>query len=88
MREYTVQFERLSRFAYHMIDTPEKKNRKYHQGLSLPLQRMTLGHHNQNFKALVGMAIGHEDINGREQNRSGNRLPPRNSQGPRPPMKF
>ena len=63
VREYTVQFERLSRFAYHMIDTPEKKNRKYHQGLSLPLQCMTLGHHNQNFKALIGMAIGHEDIN-------------------------
>ena len=26
VREYIVQFERLSRFAYHMIDTSEKKN--------------------------------------------------------------
>ena len=44
VREYTVQFERLSRFAYHMIDTPENKNRKYHLGLSLQLQRSTFGH--------------------------------------------
>ena len=33
IREYMTQFEQLSRFAYHMIDTPEKKNEKYHQGL-------------------------------------------------------
>ena len=26
VREYTVQFERLSRFAYHIIDTFKKKN--------------------------------------------------------------
>ena len=67
VREYTIQFERLSRFAYHMIDTPEKKNRKYHLGLSLQLQRSTFGHLNQSFKALVGMAIGFEDINNQEQ---------------------
>ena len=30
VREYTTQFERLSYFAYHMIDTLEKKNEKYH----------------------------------------------------------
>ena len=37
VQEYTTQFERMSRFAYHMIDTPAKKNEQYHQGLSLTL---------------------------------------------------
>ena len=29
VQEYTVQFEQLSRFAPHVIDAPEKKNKKY-----------------------------------------------------------
>ena len=67
MREYTEQFKRLSHFAYHMIDTSEKKNRRYHSGLSLSLQRSTYGHINQSFKALIGMANGFEEINRRER---------------------
>ena len=83
VREYTVQFERLFRFAYHMVDTPEKKNQKYDLGLSLALQRSTFGHLNQSFKALVGMANGFEEINGREQRRFMNRPPQRFNQGQR-----
>ena len=66
VREYTVQFEQLSHFAYHMIDTLDKKNRRYHSGLSLTLQRSTYGHLNQSFNALVGMANRFEEISGRE----------------------
>ena len=46
VREYTTQFERLSRFAYNMISTPEAKIQQYHQGLTLQLQRLTMGHLN------------------------------------------
>ena len=66
VREYTVQFERLSRFASHMVDTPEKKNQRYHQGLNLRLQQLTLSYRNQNFKDLVGSAKELEDMNQRE----------------------
>ena len=59
--EYTTQFERLSQFAYYMIDTPEKKNRKYHQGLVSSLCRLTLVHLNQSFEVLVDFATGLED---------------------------
>ena len=30
VQEYTMQFERLSQFAYHMVDTPAKKNEQYY----------------------------------------------------------
>ena len=30
VQEYTLQFERLSRFAPHLVDTPQKKMKKYH----------------------------------------------------------
>ena len=31
VREYAIRFDWLSRFAYHLIDTLEKKNQKYHR---------------------------------------------------------
>ena len=38
VQEYTVQFERLSHFAPHLIDAPEKKNKKYVRGLTMSIQ--------------------------------------------------
>ena len=37
VREYMTKFERLSHFAHNLIDTIERKNQQYHQGLSWPL---------------------------------------------------
>lgn len=60
--EYTTQFERLSRFAPYMVDTPENKNEKYHQGLTLRIQKLTAVYLNQPFEALVELAMKIEDI--------------------------
>ena len=61
MQEYTTQFERLSRFAPHMVDTNEKKIRKYNQGLAPPIRRMTIGHLDKTFESLVDMATELEE---------------------------
>ena len=62
VREYSTQFERLSNFAYHMVDTPSKKNRKYQQGLSISLHKLTMSSINQSFEDLVGLVIKLEGI--------------------------
>ena len=80
VREYTTKFERLSRFAGNLIDTPEAKNQQYHQGLSWALQQLTLSHLNQPFEALVGLATSQENITKREQRQYGARAPQRNFQ--------
>ena len=61
-----TKFERLSHFVGNLIDTPEVKNQQYHQGLSWALQRLTLSHWNQPFKALVGLATSQKNITKRQ----------------------
>ena len=56
IREYVTQFERLSCFALHMVDTPQKKIKKFHRRLDTHLCHMTLGHLEQTFEALVKLA--------------------------------
>ena len=34
VREYTTQFDRLSRFAGHMVDLQQKRVKHFHQGLN------------------------------------------------------
>ena len=75
VREYMTKFERLSRFADNLIDTPEAKNQQYHQGLNWALQRLTLSNLNQPFEALVGLATSQENITKREQKQYGTRPP-------------
>ena len=54
--DYITKFERLSRFAYNLIDTSKVKNQQYHKGLILPFQRLNLSHLNHSFEALVGLS--------------------------------
>ena len=54
--EYVIQFERLSRFTLHMVDTPQKKIKKFHRRLDTHLRHITLGHLEQTFEALVRLA--------------------------------
>ena len=56
IREYVTQFDRLSHFVPHMVDTPQKKIKKFHHGLDTHLRHMTLGHLEQTFEALVRLA--------------------------------
>ena len=56
VREYVTQFDRLSRFAPHMVDTPQKKIKKFYRGLDTHLWHMTLGHLEQTFETLVRLA--------------------------------
>ena len=56
VREYVTRFERLSHFAPHMVETPQKKIKKFHCGLDTHLRHMTLGHLVQTFEALVRLA--------------------------------
>ena len=58
MREYTTKFERSSHFASHMVDTPRKKIKKYHEGLNSSLRHLTMAHLIDTFEALVILAIG------------------------------
>ena len=88
VQEYTTQFERLSRFAYHVVDTPAKKNEQYHQGLSLSLQRATVVYVSQPFEALVGLATQMENISRQEQRRFAARQQLRNQSGQRHPPRF
>ena len=88
VQEYTTQFERLSRFAYHMVDTPAKKNEQYHQGLSPTLQEKTTVYVSKPFEALVGLATQMENIGKEKMKRFTTRFPTRNVQGSRPPTNF
>ena len=55
-QEYVTRSERLSRFAPHMVDTPQKKIKKFHRRLDTHLRHMTLGYLEQTFEALVRLA--------------------------------
>ena len=83
-----MQFERLSQFAYHMVDTPTKKNEQYHQGLSLTLQEKTAVYVSKPFEALVGLATQMENIGKEKMKMFTTRFPARNVQGSRPPTNF
>ena len=61
MQEYTIQFERLSRFAPYMIDTSEKKVRRFHQGFIPSLRKVTLGHLNWPLEAVMELAASIKD---------------------------
>ena len=86
VREYTTQFERLSRFARHMVDTPQKKVKKFHRGLTPHLRHMTLAQLSQPFEALVRLAAGLEKdgCQARKQNFT-RPPPPRFNSGSRQP---
>ena len=76
VREYTTQFERLSRFAQHMIDTPQRKIKRFHQGLSSHLRHMMVGHLNQSFEETVRFATSLENDSSQAQGQRMNRPPP------------
>ena len=67
VREYTTKFERLSRLAYHMVDTPAKKNHKYLQGLNLSLRKLTVSSISQSFEDLVCLAMELEGLRNENQ---------------------
>ena len=56
VREYITQFERLSHFAHHMVDMPQKKLKRFHRGLGPHLRHMMIGHLNQSFDGMIGLA--------------------------------
>ena len=60
IREYTTQFERLSRFAGHMVDTQPKRVKRFHQGLNSHLRHMMVGHLGQTFESVVRFAVSLE----------------------------
>ena len=60
VREYITQFERFSHFAHHIVDTPQKKVKQFHRGLDPHLRHMMIGHLNQSFEGMVGLATSLE----------------------------
>ena len=60
--EYNKEFKRLSRFSLYIINTPEKKISRHHQGLKLCLSSLTMGYLDRPFEALVELATRLEDI--------------------------
>ena len=62
VRDYVMQFKRLSHFAHHIVDTPQKKVKQFHQGLGSHLRHMMVGHLNQSFKGIVRLASSLERI--------------------------
>ena len=67
VREYVTQFERLSHFAGHMVDTPQKKVKRFHQGLGPHLRHMMVGHLNQPFEGIVRLVTSLENDSQRTQ---------------------
>ena len=74
IREYVTQFERLSRFTCHLVDSPLKK-------VNLHLRYMTLGHLGQSFEALVRLVVGLEKDGCQEPKQATPRPPLRGHQG-------
>ena len=62
VQEYIMHFERLSQFAPHIVDTPEKKSEQYHKDVSLPLQKVTTVYVGQPFESFVGLTTQMENI--------------------------
>ncbi len=59
--EYQNKFEALSSFGSHLIDTPEKKTRKFVKGLIPPLGRLLVGDFNLSYADAVRRALHMED---------------------------
>ena len=59
-----MQFERLSLFALHFIDTPEKKNQKFMIGLNAAIQGSVVGSWDKSFESVVGLLTTLEMIRG------------------------
>jgi len=78
VREYTIQFDRLSRFGRHLISTPQQKIRKFHRGLDPNLRNLNRGHLDQSFESLVRLAIGLEDDGCCTSKAPPAKFPPRN----------
>ena len=56
VHEYTLQYERLSHFISHWIDTPEKKNQKFVMRLNAAIQGSVVGSLDKLFESVVGLA--------------------------------
>ena len=60
VRDYVMQFECLSRFTHHMVDTAQNKVKRFHQGLGPHLRHMIVGHLNQSFEGIIKLAMSLE----------------------------
>ena len=80
VQEYTVQFERLSHFAPHLIDAPEKKNKKYVRGLTMSIHGHAMSLITQSFETLVELESNLEIMYGNQR--------PRQPFGSRPDSRF
>ena len=67
VQEYTVQFERLSRFAPHMVDTPIKRNKQYVHRLNKTIQGHMMNLFAQSFESIVEHATNLEVMYGTAQ---------------------
>ena len=67
VQEYTIQFERLSRFSPHIVDTLVKRNKRFIRGVNTTIQGHMMNSFAQSFESIVEHATNLEVMYGTSQ---------------------